>query len=56
MHLTLDFGLDHDLKVCEIECLVGYCTDSSELAWDSLSLSLSLPLSYVHARSLSQNK
>ena len=43
-HPTLDFGSDHDLAVREFGPRVGLCTDSEELAWDSLSLALSLPL------------
>ena len=39
--LTLDFSLDHDLTVGEIEHHVRLCTDSMEPAWDSLSSSLS---------------
>ena len=42
---TLDFGSGHDLTVCEFEPCVTFCTDSAEPAWDSLSSSLSLPLS-----------
>ena len=52
--LTLDFGSDHDLAVCEIEPGVGLCADTVEPAWDSLSLSL-YPFP-THALSLSQNK
>ena len=40
--LTLDLRSSHDLMVPEIEPCVGLCVDSMELAWDSLSLSLSL--------------
>ena len=43
-HLTLDIGSAHDLTVCETEPHVGLCSDSMEPAWDSVSLSLSLPL------------
>ena len=39
---TLDFGLGHDLKVCEFEPHIWLCADSMEPAWDSFSLSLSL--------------
>ena len=55
---TLDFDSGHDLTVCGIEPCLELCTDNTEPAWDSLSLSLcpspagSLPLSL----SLSQNK
>ena len=40
----LTFGLDssHDLTVCEIEPHIWLCTESTESAWDSLSLSVSL--------------
>ena len=42
---TLDFSSAHDLTVCEIESHLGFCADSAEPAWDSLSLFLSaLPL------------
>ena len=44
--LTLDFSSDHDLEVCDFEPHVGLCAGSVELAWDSLSLLLSLPLPY----------
>ena len=47
-HLTLDLSSGHDLIVRGIEPHVGLCADSSEPAWDSLSLSapaLSLSLS-----------
>ena len=37
-------GLGHDLLVCEIEPQVRLCADSIQLAWDSVSLSLSLKL------------
>ena len=52
-HLILDFGSGHDLAVCEIEPLIGLCTDGEESAWDSLSPSLSDPLQL--SLSLSQN-
>ena len=42
--LSLDFDLGHDLMVHEIKPLVTLCADSSEPAWDSLCLSVSLPL------------
>ena len=55
--LTLDFGSGHDLAVCEFEPHVGLDADSSEPAWDSLSLfislSLSLPLPCEQLRVLS---
>ena len=34
---TLDFSSGHDLMVCEIEPCIGFCTDSVEPAWESLS-------------------
>ena len=40
-HLTLDFGSSHDLRVRGIESRIGLYTDSTELAWDSFSSSLS---------------
>ena len=40
-HPTLDCSSGHDLTVCGIEPHVGLCTGSTELAWDSPSLSLS---------------
>ena len=49
-HPTLGFRSGHDLKVCETEPYIRLWTDSMEPAWDSLSPSLSAPLS------LSQNK
>ena len=42
-HLTLDFGPGHDLTVCVFKLHAGLCIDSVELAWDSLSPSLSVP-------------
>ena len=42
-HPTLDFGLGHDFMVHEFEPCIGLCADSVEPAWDSFSLSLSLP-------------
>ena len=41
--LTLGFGLGHDLTVPELEPQVRLCVDSSEPAWDSLSLPLPSP-------------
>ena len=41
-HLTLGFGSDHDLTVCEAEPGIRLCTNNAEPAWDSLSSSLSL--------------
>ena len=53
-HPTLDFGSGGDPMVCEFEPHVGLCADSTEPAWDSLSLSLCL--SPACACSLSRNK
>ena len=39
---TLDFGSGPDLTVHELEPRVGFCAESAESAWDSLSLSLPL--------------
>ena len=56
--LALGFGSGHDLTVHGFKSCEGLCTDSKELAWDSLSvcLSLSLPLPCLCFLSLSQNK
>ena len=40
-YLTLDFGSGHELMVHEMESPIMLCTDSTEPAWDFLSLSLS---------------
>ena len=48
--------LDHDVTVPEFESRVSLCADSSEPAWDSLSLPLSLPLLHLLSLSLSQSK
>ena len=48
---THDVGSGHDLLVCEIESCIQLCTDSTETAWDSLSLST--PLLLTHSLSLS---
>ena len=42
---TLNFRSSRDLTVREFKLHVGLCANSEELAWDSLSLSLSLSLS-----------
>ena len=42
--LTLGFSSGHDLMVRGFKALSGFCTDSMEPAWDSLSPSLSLSL------------
>ena len=41
---TLDLRSGHDLTVHGIEPCDGLSADSTELAWESLSLPLSLPL------------
>ena len=43
--LTLGFSSGHGLTVRGPEPQVGFCADSAEPAWDSLSLSLFLSLS-----------
>ena len=43
-HPTLDFGSGHDLMVHEFKPRVGFSAESTEPAWDSLSLSLAAPL------------
>ena len=50
--LTLDFALGHDLTVHGIKLCIGLCSDSAELAWDSLSPSSSLPLPLSFSLSL----
>ena len=55
-HPTLDFSSGHDLTVQEIEPCMGLCSDSTEPAWDSFSLSLSAPPPLTHTHSFSQNK
>ena len=47
--LSLGFSSDHAVTVCEFEPHIGLHADSEELAWDSLSSSLS-------AHSVSQKK
>ena len=42
-HQTLHLGSGHDVAVRGFEPRIGLCTDSTEAAWDSLSLSLSVP-------------
>ena len=39
-HPTLGFGSGHDLMVCGFGPHIGLCADGTELAWDSVSLSL----------------
>ena len=54
---TLRFVSGRGLVVRGIGSRVGLCTDSTEPAWDSLSLSLSAPpLVLLLSLSLSQNK
>ena len=57
-HSSLDFSSGHHLMDREIESLVGLCADGAKLAWDSLSLplSLSLPHALVSSLSLKINK
>ena len=40
--LSLDFSSGHDLEFCEFEPHIVLCADSTELAGDSVCLSLSL--------------
>ena len=55
--LILDFGSGHDLTVHEIKAPVRYCADSTESAWDSLSLPLPPPHpAHVLVLSLKINK
>ena len=42
--LTLAFSPGHDFMVHDFGSCVGFCTDSVEPTWDSLSLPLSLTL------------
>ena len=48
-HLTFDLASGHDLRVSELEL----CADSSDPAWDSLSLSAPTLLLLMHALNLS---
>ena len=55
-HPALNFGSGHGLEVCGIEPPIRLCTDSAELAWDSLSPSARPPLpppQHMHSLSLS---
>ena len=52
-HGALDFSSGHDLTDGEFEPPIGLCTDSMELAWDSLSAPPPLARSHVLALSLS---
>ena len=38
---TLDFGSGYNLTVCELEPRIALCADSTEPAWNSLSLCFS---------------
>ena len=49
LSVRLNFGSGHDLMVHEIEPHIGFCADSTEPSWDSLSL----PLPCLHAHKLS---
>ena len=51
-HLTPDFSSGHDLVLCGFEPRIRLCSDRVELAWDSLSLPLFLPLSPAHMKTL----
>ena len=42
----LDFSSGHNLTVCRIKPLIGLCVNTADPAWDSLSLPLSLPVSW----------
>ena len=50
---TLDLGSGHDLMVCGFKPCVSLCAHSMELAWDSLSVSLSAPPPLIPPCSLS---
>ena len=43
VHPTPGFGSGHDLEVCEFEPHIGLCANSTEPAWEALSLSFSDP-------------
>ena len=49
--LSLGFSSGQDPQFCEFEPWTGFCADSVEPVWDSVSPSLSLPL--LHSLSLS---
>ena len=54
--LTVGFGSGHELMIPEFKPLIGLCADSTEPAWDILSLSLPRPLSlYLKLKSLKIN-
>ena len=58
-HLTLDLGSGHDLTACETEPLppIWLCADGRKPAWDSLTFSAPLLLTFMcmlaRSRSLS---
>ena len=54
LSIRSEFGLGHDLMLCEINPCVRLCVSSSEPAGDSLSLPLSLALSYLFSLSFSK--
>ena len=54
--LSLGFGSGEDCTVCELEPCIGLCSDSTELAWSSLSLPLPLYGLRALSLALSQNK
>ena len=51
---TLGFYSGHDLTVCDFEPRDGLCADSTEPAWDCLSLPLSAPPPITLSVSLSK--
>ena len=53
---ALGFGSGHDLTVHEFQSHFGLCTDSTEPAWDFVSLSLPLSGSLSLSLSLKINK
>ena len=53
-HLTVDFGSGCNLMVHGLEPHVTLCSDSMEIAWDSLSPSLSAPSLLALSVSLSK--
>ena len=55
-HLALDFGLGHDLMVCEIKPCIRLHAKCMEPAWDSFPPSLSAPLILMLSLSLKINE
>ena len=55
-HLTVGLGLGHDLMVHEFKPCTGLHADGTDLAWDSLSPSLSAPPLLAFSLSLKINK